>query len=287
MNKLAGKVVMRVIKQIFKWLMIVIIVLLLSLVARCQYSRSLSLNGHPADNRMLEHFNQHRAEFEKLVQYHRQYDYLEQVKPGLAKLNIEEQNALLNQAGVKRVYGTLWGWMATKEKIVDRHLMAKFAPISATHFLDQDRPVKSVDNIHSTFYRHPYDGARESPEEIKKFKKEMPSYFFDSDVNRSLLTPIADLSRIIEIELAEPRYSIFSNRRKVYMHFPRPPIIQNNRIMVHSPLEGDRKLVTVHRIVDSLDNPPSDWNNECILKSIDTLWYISLYECGKPIDSNS
>jgi hypothetical protein len=279
---------MRAINQIFKWLKIVLAILLLYLIARCQYNKSMWLNGHPTDNRMLEHFNQHRAEFEKLVQYHQQYDYLEQVKPGLAKLNEDEQKALLKQAGVKRVYGTFWGWMGTHEGIVNRHLIEKFSPNSANHFLDQDRPLKSVDNVHSTFYKHPYDGAIESPDEIKKLKKSLaPSYIFNGDVPLFELVAIADLSRIIEIELAEPSYSIFVNRRKVYMHFPRPPIIQNNRIMVHSPLEGDKKLVKVHRIVDSLDYPPSDWNNECLVKIINTQWFISLYECGKPIESNS
>lgn len=213
---------------------------------------------------------------------------MEQVKPELSKLNKDEQKALLNQAGVKRVYGTFWGWMGAKEKIVDRHLMNKFNPESANHFLDQDRPLKSVDNVHSTFYKHPYDGARKSLEEIKKLKKSLPpTYFYNGDVPNFELVPIADLTRIIEIELADPRYSVFVNRRKVYMHFPLPPIIQNSRIMVHSPLEGDIKLVKVHRVVDSLDYPPSDWNNECLVKIIDTQWFISLYECGKPIESNS
>ncbi len=227
---------------------------------------------------MLKHFNQHRAEFEKLVQYHRQYDYLEQVNPRLPKLNKEEQEALLKQAGVKRVYGTFWGWWPRTPSQMAEHFRGSNKYKKYGHLFDE-RPIKTVDNVHSTFYKHPHDVSTESPEEIKKIKKAFPNQsYHNMDIFTLEMTPIADLTRIVEIELAEPRYSIFFYNRKVYMHFPRPPIIQNNWIMVNT--EG--YLIPTHRIVDSLDDPPSDWNNECLLKAIDAQWFISLYQCGKP-----
>lgn len=265
------------IKQIFKWLGIILVILLLYFFIRYQYIKDSIPDRLPSDKRMLKHFKQHRAEFEKLVQYHRQYDYLEQVNPRLPKLNKEEQEALLKQAGVKRVYGTFWGWMGTSNKMAERYRSARE---SGGYF--NDRPIKTVDNVHSTFYKHPHDVSTQSPDEIKKLKKTFPNQsFHNMDIFTLEMTPIADLTRIVEIELAEPRYSIFFYKRKVYMHFPRPPIIQNNRIMIHTPIDG--YLVPAHRIVDSLDDPPSDWNNECLLKAIDMQWFISLYECGKPI----
>ncbi len=268
------------IKLIFKWLKIVFAVLLLCLVARCQYINH-SQNRLPTDKEMLEHFNRHRVDFEKLVLYHQQYDYLEQVKPGLPKLNNEEKKVLLNQAGVKRVYGTFWGW-GVPQDIIDRSYRADKENSSIYH----EQPFKSVDNVHSTFYKHPYDGAIESPEQIKKLKREVSAaYFLDSDVPLFKLAPITDLTRIIEIELAEPRYSIFFTKRKVYMHFPRPPIIQNNQIMVHTSIDG--YLYPAFRIVDSLYDPPTDWYGDCLLKPIDTVWFISLYDCAKPVESNS
>jgi hypothetical protein len=244
-----------VIKQIFKWLKIILAVLLLYLVARCQYLKRLPPRTFPTDKEMLQYFNQHRSEIERLVKLHREFYYLENLKPSSTPLDKAEQDMLMKKAGVKRIIGSSIGsrWYPDNYSEHTKHTL------------------KSIDNLRSTFYDNPNHGLIE-PEIINILKKEIPS-LFTKDIPLLNVIQLADLTQVMEIELTDYRYEMMEVR-KVYMHFPQPPLTQNNRIMVHDTFY--EALVAAERVLDTLDNPPKDWKpGECLLKTIDIQWFMA------------
>lgn len=253
------------IKQFFKWLMIALAAYFIYFLALGQYLKSKPKKTFPTDKEMLEHFNQHRSEIERLMKLHREYAYLETIKGGSTPLDRGERNALMKNAGVQRIIDGPIGWSWYPDNYSEQ----------------TKRTLQSIDNLRSTFYGNPNHGLIE-PEIIKILKKEIPS-LFNKDLPVLSVGQVADLTQVMQIELADTRYKMFV-ARKIYIHFPQPPMIQNNRIMVY----GHRyeTLVPAERILSSLDNPPSDWKpGECLLRPIDTQWFMAT--CQKPGHSKS
>lgn len=241
------------IKQIFKWLMIILAALLLFVVARGQYMKSKPKRTFPADKEMLAYFNQHRPEIARLVKRHRDFVYLENLKPGSTPLDKAEQNALMKKAGVQRLIGSSIGW----------------------HWYPEPYSEHTIRTLRSLYNRSAGNAAT-TQEVIETLKKEMPS-LFKKDIPMLNEMQLGELTQVLEIEPADPRYWRIEER-KVFMHFPQPPMIQNDRIIaITLSLDDLDSLRPAERILKSLDTSPSDWKRgECLLKPIDTQWFMAI-----------
>jgi hypothetical protein len=215
----------------------------------------------PTDEEMIQYFNEHRTEFEQLVQTYRNYrppnpplDY----GIGIYENQPKEIKALMEKTGVDRIIGggePPIGWLPE--------------PYSE-HTLQVLRSLYTRENFAS------------KEEIMTTYKKEFPS-LFNSDSPPRNTQELARLVSGFEIEMADKnKYDKFRLNagmiRKVYFYFPQIPRIENNRLLMPT-YEPETPYISKYggRVLESLNQYPPNWRSwECVSKRIEPQWFLGL-----------
>jgi hypothetical protein len=222
-------------------------------------------NPLPSDEEMIGHFNQHRAEFEQLVQKYRNFRPARTwpAPPELISFekSSEEVKRLLLQV---QVYGLSHGggkWMPEpySEKA------ARFRWGLSTHTANvKDKPL----------YRTLEDWKREMPELFVGIPQITETDLPHIDRYTSLVTVLPGPS-VAALDRFPLRYGGITKR---YCHFPQIPHVKDGYLL--EPWQTlDKKPYTkpAERVFDSLDTYPPNWKRgECVLKRIDDHWFLSM-----------
>jgi hypothetical protein len=235
--------------QQFKWL---IVAVGLGFI----YWRGWLHNPLPSDKEMINHFNQHRAEFEQLVQDYRNFRNTEVFYEKSSRQAIE----LTKKLKISHINNGCCSWMP-------------------------DAYSKKIARIRGQYYGHSAKGnvVSSNQEQIDYWRHYVPELFAG-------VAPIA-WSHQIDRLAGEIHLISGENGRKgykfplgygliyqAYYYFPQVPIVQNGSILV--PYYDVQNKPTTHpfwRVFDSLNDYPSNWKRgECVLKRIDSNWFLAM-----------